>query len=208
MRMQSLTAMLTAGALFCALVAAPIASASPGSRGVHSAPRVSAPAPGRSVRQAPAPSNRGQAVAQRGSSRNLGTPATGTSRNIANPYNSGLGAIGQAVRSAQEERRHRDYRRDVRRSNRDAAIAVAVVGIAGAVIAATAAPKTPAYCTQPTGHYVTERVLVREGHHVEERVWVPEYRDRATGALVRGHYQTHVRWMPPVYEERQVWRPY
>lgn len=63
-------------------------------------------------------------------------------------------------------------------------------------------------CPAPAGHYETRRVMVSDGHYADVRVWVPEYRDPATGAIVVGHYETHRNWVPPVYQETQVWVQY
>ena len=130
------------------------------------------------------------------------------------PYNSnGLGNLAEAYRDSQYDRRYRDAQKDSAKAYRDAAIATAAIGVVGTIIGSAiaadhyrAAPPV-AHCPPP-GRYVTERVLVRDGYHQEQRVWVPEYRDAATGAIIRGHYETHVHWVPPVYEERQVWVPY
>jgi len=219
----TLSTVLSAVLVLGALGAMPSASAAPGNRNAQSAPTINL-AQNRSMRQAPSPGGRAQAAPNRGGAANRGVnPQRSTANrfpanNLANPYGGGLGPVGQALRDAQQDRRYRDYEKEVRRSNRDAAMTTAVIGLAGAVIgaailsdrayAAPVAPPPVIHCPPPAGRYIIERVLVREGYHLEERIWVPEYRDPATGVIVRAHYETHVRWMPPVYEERQVWRPY
>jgi hypothetical protein len=101
-----------------------------------------------------------------------------------------------------QSRAHRDYAR----AQRDAAIASAVVGIVG--IIAESASQQPVHAVPAPSVsgpvYETMNVLVQEGYYEEQQVWVPEQHDRRTGVTIAGHYQTHKRWVPPVYETRQV----
>lgn len=92
----------------------------------------------------------------------------------------------------------------------------AVVGVVG-ILAATQAQKhqqqggyyAPApvqvAAPAPAGYYETQRVLVQDGYYANQQVWVPEYRDPSTGTIIDGHYETHRRWVAPVYQETQVW---
>lgn len=86
-------------------------------------------------------------------------------------------------------------------SYRDAAIANAIANVFGAILMSTTQPQV---VVPVTPVYETQQVLVREGYDVSEKVWVPEYFDSATRTRVEGHYEMHSRWVPPVYETRQV----
>ncbi len=77
------------------------------------------------------------------------------------------------------------------------------VAVAPPIPVAPAAP--PMAYAPPAGHYETERVLVREGHYEEYQVTVPDMRDARTGDLVRGHTEIRQRYVPEVWQERQVW---
>lgn len=210
MKRISIGAIATALMVLGATIGAPYAAADPPGRSVRT-PSKAVSSPGRSLRSnnsglSGLNRSRGNATASRGS-RGLGN-------GLFKPYSgNGLGNLAEAFRDSQYDRRYRDSQKESAKAYRDAAIATAAIGVVGTIIGSAisadqhrAAPPV-AHCP-PAGRYVTERVLVREGYHQETRVWVPEYRDPATGAVIRGHHETHVQWVPPVYEERQVWVPY
>lgn len=98
---------------------------------------------------------------------------------------------------------------------RDAAIVNAVAGLVGVVVQSsvqrealrTAVPAQSVAVAQPAGYYETQRVMVQEGRYESRSVWVPERMDPATGAVIEGHYETHRQYVPPVFEESQVWVP-
>lgn len=98
---------------------------------------------------------------------------------------------------------------------RDAAIVNAVAGLVGVVVQSsvqrealrTAVPAQPVAVAQPAGYYETQRVMVQEGRYESRSLWVPERVDPATGAVIEGHYETHRHYVPPVFEESQVWVP-
>lgn len=209
MSKKSISAVVTALMVLGATIGAPYAAADPPGRSVRT-PNKAVSSPGRSLRS----NNPGLA----GLNRNRGGSATSRSarpsgNGLLNPYRSnGLGNLAEAFRDAQYDRRYRDSQKESAKAYRDAAIATAAIGVVGTIIGSAIAADqqrtAPPVAHKPAGRYVTERVLVREGYHTENRVWVPESRDAATGAVIRGHYETHVQWVPPVYEERQVWVPY
>ncbi len=95
---------------------------------------------------------------------------------------------------------------------RDAAIANAVVGLAGVLVNAHVQQQAlrtapPVVAVQPAGQYVTQRTLVREGYYENREVWVPEHPDPVTGAMILGHTEIQRIWVPPVYQESQVYVP-
>lgn len=107
--------------------------------------------------------------------------------------------------------RHDDrYRADKEYADamRDAAIANAIVGVVGIIADAATGPqmvvRQPCVAPAPAPEYRVERVLVQEGRYEEYRVWVPDRYDRATGEIVKGHYETRQRYVPEVWEERYV----
>ena len=206
----SMSAVATALMVLGATIGAPYAAADPIGRSVRT-PSKAVSSPGRSLRS----SNAGLSAVNRNRGGNaLSRNNRSAGNGLVNPYNgNGLGILADAFRESQYDRYYRDSQKETAKAYRDAAIATAAIGVVGTIIGSAiaadqhrAAPPV-AHCP-PAGRYVTERVLVREGYNQEQRVWVPEYRDPATGALIRGHYETHVQWVPPVYEERQVWVPY
>lgn len=169
-----------------------------GEAGVRSsAPRVSVPAPARS--------NRGGTPSARGTSSNS-YRGTGNS--------AGRYPILEALRNAQYSDHRYDNRHGYRHDDdyadaaKTAAIANAVVGVVG-ILANANRPYCPPPVVvappAPCGHYVTERVLVQPGHYEQIRAWVPQSRDPYTGCMVGGYYEVHQRWVPEVYETRQVW---
>ncbi len=164
------------------------------------------------------------------------TPSFGnrdSSRSFNGYQGAGRGALGGLLREGLQQRlgdgnryggygdgrgaRLFDYledREDARSdAYRDAMIADSIVRIVGII---ATAPRTQAryvapgpYVAAPSpGHYETRRVIVRAGYWQEEQVWVPEWQDPSSGSVVAGHYETHKRWVPEVYEETQVWVPH
>ncbi|MCX5769192.1 MAG: hypothetical protein NTZ09_02790 [Candidatus Hydrogenedentes bacterium] len=99
---------------------------------------------------------------------------------------------------------------------RDAAIANAIVGVVGIIANTATTPygySQPAYPPAPgpgyapsysVPQYRIERVLVQEGRYEEYQAWVPDTYDARTGETVRGHYETRQRYIPEVWQERQV----
>lgn len=95
---------------------------------------------------------------------------------------------------------------------RDAAIANAVVGLAGVLVNAHVQQRAlrtvpPVVAVQPAAQYVTQRTLVRDGYYENREVWVPEHPDPVTGATILGHTEIQRIWVPPVYQETQVYVP-
>ncbi len=97
---------------------------------------------------------------------------------------------------------------------RDAAIANAVVNVAGIVSNAVVQSRqyryqqpgyTAAAPAGPRGHVERQKVLVREGHYEEYTVEVPGHTVEATGERVLPHTERRQRWVEPVYETREVW---
>lgn len=137
-----------------------------------------------------------------------------------------LRELGRLADDYRYDNNRRDREEDYYKLERDRMLTGAVVNVVG-MIAATQAqryqtqayPVAPVYATPapvyapapvcpPRGHYETRREMVSDGHYADVRVWVPEYRDPATGVIVVGHYETHRNWVPPVYQETQVWVSY
>jgi hypothetical protein len=59
-----------------------------------------------------------------------------------------------------------------------------------------------------TGHYERQRVLAREGHYETYEVWVPSQRKGMFGLKkIPGHFESRQRWIPDVYEYKDVWVP-
>lgn len=191
---------------------------------VAAAPAAADPGRGRSIRTPSGSIGRGVSGAARGiSNRSIhGGSSRGASRSVsANDFGRGLQNAFRGLGDYNGRSRYGnpyDYRRhddDMADAYRDAAIANAVVGLVGILVNAAVQPQpvavaTPAYTAapvvvQPAGHYEVRRTLVREGYYEATQVWVPEYLDQATGTIIAGHYETHKRWVPPVYQETQVW---
>jgi hypothetical protein len=84
-----------------------------------------------------------------------------------------------------------------------------VVGLVGIIADAATADRRPVYAqpvnSAPAGYWETRRVLVQEGGYESRRVLVPEQRDPNTGEIIEQHYEVRKRYVPPVYEETQVW---
>jgi hypothetical protein len=69
------------------------------------------------------------------------------------------------------------------------------------------APDVRIEVEQP-GHYERQRVLVKDGYYESYNVWVPKDRTGLFGLkVIPGHYEARQRWIPPVYEYRDVWVP-
>ncbi len=140
-----------------------------------------------------------------------------------------LRELGRLADDYRYENDRREREEDYYKLERDRMIAGAVVNVVGMIAATqaqryqtqvyapapayTPAPCAPVYapapvCVPPRGHYETRREMVCDGHYAEVQVWVPDYRDPATGAIVVGHYETHRNWVAPVYRETQVWVQY
>lgn len=133
--------------------------------------------------------------------------------------NYGRGDLGDVLSELGRARDRYDYRESQRKREeeylkleRTQMITNAVVGVLGLLAASQAQQRAPVYAAPPTvcapvptGHYETRRMLVKDGHYVAQQVWVPEYRDPASGAVIDGHYETHRQWVAPVYQETQVW---
>lgn len=111
--------------------------------------------------------------------------------------------------------RHRSNDDAVADAIRDAAIANAIVGVVGIIANAATVPygySQPAYPAPAPGYapsysvpqYRTERVLVQEGRYEEYEVWVPDAYDSRTGETVKGHSVIRQRYIPEVWQERQV----
>ena len=98
------------------------------------------------------------------------------------------------------------------RDYRDAAIANASAGMFGMIVTSAMQPtygvpvtSAAPVATVPRGPvYESQKVMVREGYYETVQVWVAEYQHPETGDVVEGHYETHRRWVPPVYELREV----
>ena len=58
---------------------------------------------------------------------------------------------------------------------------------------------------RPNGHYERQHILVKPGYYETYRVWVPKQRDRKLHMKIYGHHETRQRWIPDVYEDRDVW---
>lgn len=95
---------------------------------------------------------------------------------------------------------------------RDATIANAIVNVVG-ILATTAAQDqyrsrpvaaAPVVMQQGSPAYEMQKVVVQEGFYQQEQVSVPERQDPATGSVIEAHQEIHRRWVPPVYELRQV----
>lgn len=158
---------------------------------------------------------RGSERSQRASSN---TPILDALRNGSGNNNIGNGQLLRGLGRAYEQERERKYWNDREDDYRDAqrteTIVNGVVSLVGILATANQpqyhvhpAPAPVVVCPPPAprGHYITERVVVEPGYHANERVWIPDYRDPATGRVVLGHYETHQTWVPPVIQERQVW---
>lgn len=176
-----------------------------GEAGVRaSAPRVSAPSVARS-------SNRG--AGERNNNNR------GYERGRSGGGNAGRYPILEALRDSRynDQRyndrydRHGHHDDDMADAVKAAAIANAVVGVVG-ILANAGQPHCPPPMVvapaPPRGHYVTERVLVQPGHYEQVRAWVPQTRDPYTGCIVGGYYEVQNRWVPDVYELREVWVAY
>ena len=135
---------------------------------------------------------------------------------------SGLSELGRLADDYRWDKNRRDREDDYNKLQRDQMITSAVVNVVG-IIAASQAQKyqaqayapayapapcvapAPVYVPQPAGHYETRRTEVQPGGYTTVQVWVAEFRDPHTGAIIDGHYETHRNWVPPVYQETQVW---
>lgn len=102
--------------------------------------------------------------------------------------------------------------REDAKAYRDVGIANAVVGLVSVLAnsplynsAPTYVSSEPAYvtCPPPAVRYIRQPVLVRQGYYQETRVWVQDSYDPSTG-VETGHYEIQRRWIPPVYELRDV----
>jgi len=208
--------------LMCAVMVAPPAYAQRGRTGMRS---IRQSAPGRSV-------SRGFGGGRSSSHglQGLGNILDGGRRNGSSRSSSrgleGLGNLFDLGRRGYGDRNgygDRDrYGRYGDRSDRayadamrDAAIANAIVGVVGIIANAATAPyaySQPAYPAPAPRYapsyavpqYRTERVLVQEGRYEEYQAWVPDTYDARTGETVRGHYETRQRYVPEVWQERQV----
>jgi hypothetical protein len=107
------------------------------------------------------------------------------------------------------DRNHYDYPEAMR----DAAIADAIVGVVGIIANTAIAPRmysqpaypAPGYApSYAVPQYRTERVLVQEGRREEYEAWVPDTYDARTGETIKGHTVIRQRYIPEVWEERQV----
>lgn len=108
--------------------------------------------------------------------------------------------------------RYYDSDREYARAMRDSAIANAVVGVVGIIANSATAPYAvqqpypgPVYqapVAAPT--YRVERVLVREAHYEEYQTWVPDTYDARTGETIVGHNVVRQRYVPELWQERQV----
>lgn len=110
--------------------------------------------------------------------------------------------------SRYRDSRHRED--EVAKAIRTVAIAGAVVGVVGIIAnsqqnRAYAPAQTVAVAPAPRGEYVTERILVSQGHYEDVRVWIPETRDPHGRVVSGGYYELRKRWVPEVYEYRPVW---
>ena len=117
-----------------------------------------------------------------------------------------LGPLMNGLRQAYGQRWGQDrYREDAYAdAYRDVGLANAMVNLLGVIV--TAGQQYPRQ--QPAGQHVTERVLVKEGHYETYEVQIPPVFDRHTGQQVGGGYtETRTRWVPEVWQERQVWVP-
>ena len=229
MNTQTLKKSLLTIALAAALCGAP-AFAGPGGR---SALHFTGKQAGRAVRNMGAMSaasrSVGRSLSRMPSNRNSGFSRNDAFRGLAGALGNGFGNpygnfFGNPYGGNGYGRNHHDEFAD---AYRDAAIANAVVGLVGVIANAACQPRpvavaapayaaapvyaaAPAYAAapvvvQPAGHYEVRRTLVQEGYYENTQVWVPEYNDPATGTIVAGHYETHKRFVPPVYQETQVW---
>ncbi|MBI1319220.1 MAG: hypothetical protein GC168_09785 [Candidatus Hydrogenedens sp.] len=124
-------------------------------------------------------------------------------------------ALNEAAR-IRERKNYLDYRNDREeeylKNERAAIISNAVVGVVGILADSqrggyvqsapvAACPPPPA----PAGYWQTQRVVVQPGRYVNQQVWVPDQRDPYSNSVILGHYETHQVWVPPVYQETQVW---
>ncbi len=101
-----------------------------------------------------------------------------------------------------------DPHKEYAKAHRDASIANAVAMVLTAAITSSqqCRQRQVQAAPQPTGQYVTERVLIREGHYEQYQVHIPPVYSRTTGQQVGGGYaETRTRYIPDVYDERQVW---
>ena len=124
-------------------------------------------------------------------------------------YGDGYGRYGDWFGG--RDRHHYDYPEAMR----DTAIANAIVGVVGIIANTATAPygySQPAYPAPAPQYapsysvpqYRIERVLVQEGRYEEYEVWAPDVYDSRTGETVRGHNEIRQRYIPEVWQERQV----
>src|SRR5690606_40177315 len=105
----------------------------------------------------------------------------------------------------------REREEEYLKSERTAIIANAVVGIVGALAqgqqgyVASAPPPVVYQAPAPAGFWQTQRVEVQPGRYQSQRVWVPDQVDPRTNTPIVGHWKEHQVWVPPVYQETQVW---
>jgi len=143
--------------------------------------------------------------------------------------NSGMNAFGEMLRGFENyagrghgnlpyygygDRHHRDND-EMADAYRDAAIANAVVGLAGVLVSAAQQPQYPQYApvaampvcaAPPAGRWERQAVVVRPAHYETYQEWIPEIYDSRTGQRIGGgYYESRSRLVPETFQYKDVW---
>jgi len=127
-----------------------------------------------------------------------------------------LGTALNELGRIRDQKNYQDYYREREeehlKTERAAIIANAVVGVVGALaqgqqgyVVQQPAPVVVHTPPPPSGYWQVQRVEVQPGYYQSQRVWVPDQIDPRTNSRIVGHWEVHQVWVPPVFQETQVW---